>query len=134
MQPKQIFGGAVVAFAILEILSVSLMDSWMPWAITHHPNILLKILGWYLIVQAIASCLYLFIFLANEDETCPVTEKGCRGQKLFLTAAMYGGIYICSVCRKKMHKKCYIDNGRRCPICHPDDSGGGGWGDFTKDF
>ena len=120
MQPKKILISAAVTFIILEILSISVMDSIKPWAILHHDSLLLKILGWYFTIQLIILLLaawttHTFI---SVDAVCLICQKNVRD-----FSAVYGPPIKCRRCGRFSHKMCLESKNNRCPVCYPEEEG-----------
>jgi hypothetical protein len=120
MTPKRITLGIISSIVFLEILSLATMDSIVPWAVVSHPSIWLRILGWYLMVQAVIGLLGLVHSVAIwGDKVCPICNKDLRTFSM-----VYGNPVICPKCRSWFHKNCLLAKKNRCPICHPEDEDG----------
>jgi len=115
MNKKNLFISIITAFIVLEILSISIMDSITPWAILHYHSIGLKIIGWYLIAQIGLSFLAMIFISALPDRPCPICNHDL---KAFIP--VYGSLVICPRCRSMFHKNCFKSK-LRCPICYPED-------------
>jgi len=107
---QAIFGSVI----LLEILSVSTCDSWIPWALLEHRSLGLRVLGWILIVQVGMGLLGLLAMQAVPDKPCPICA---RDLKAFIP--VYGPPRFCPRCRSAFHTLC-LRSKPRCPVCYPE--------------
>ncbi len=131
MTPKRIWYSILSSLILLEILSLATMNSWNPLAVLSHQSLILRILGWYLIVQSgLAFLGMLQMMYVIGDKPCPICNKS-----LAVFIPVYGNPVMCKRCRTWFHKNCLMAKKDRCPICYPDmDQGPDIPLDFTRRF
>jgi len=117
MNPKKILYSAIVSFLILEALSLGTMESFRPWAILSHDSLLLKIVGYFFLIQVtLALCAAAVIHATiPADKECRICNKNLRD-----FAPVYGTPVICRKCRTPSHEKCLLSKNKRCPVCFPE--------------
>lgn len=130
MQRKQLLIGLFMSLVLLEILTISTTDSFWPLVMLDHETLGLKILGWYLVIQTVLSCLALIVMNFIPEKSCLICNKDL---KTFIT--VYGPPTVCPSCKNFFHQNCFRSK-PRCPVCYPEDEvqEHNIHLDFTKDF
>jgi len=117
MNEKALARGLALTIILMVVLSIVTSRSVLPWKLLSDPSLAIRIIGWYLMVQASLAVLGILALGALPDRDCPICH---RGLKTFLS--VYGGaVAMCPRCRTLFHKNCWRAKQGRCPICHPEE-------------